>query len=88
MLENSGHLVNEMQRRYRRLNAVRSNPLSNTIYFRHPGDEVVRKYSLATMEIEREGRREKHAHVVVMPHVTLDVIGEFLSDLQSFRSNS
>jgi len=83
MLENTAFFVDEMRRRFTRLNATRSNPLSNTVYFRHPGDDIVRKYSLATMQVELGGRREKYAHVIVMPHVTRDVIAEFLADLGS-----
>lgn len=81
MLQNTSYLLNQLHARFPRLQAVRANPLSNTVYFRHPGDPLVRKYSLATMNLAIDGTKQQFAHVVVMPHVNRDVIDGFLNDL-------
>jgi hypothetical protein len=57
--------------------------MSNTVYFRNPGGELVTKYSLATMHLDVGNRFEEFAHVVVMPHVSRKVLGDFLADLGS-----
>ncbi len=82
MLENAAYLFDQLNSKFPELQAVRSNPLSNTVYFRHPGDEVVRKYSLATMHLDVDGQAVRYAHVVVMPHVSQTILDEFLSDLK------
>ncbi len=78
MLRNTGYLFDRMSTRFPQMSAVRSNPLSNTVYFRYPGKEIVKKYSLATMNLDAG---EKYAHAIVMPHVSLEIIDEFLGDL-------
>lgn len=83
MLSNANYLLVQMQSHFPDLAARRANPLSNTIYFRHPGPAIVEKYSLATMHLEIDGKSEHFAHVVVMPHVSRDVIAEFLTDLDT-----
>ena len=88
MLQNATFLLKVLRRDFPQLSAVKSNALSNTIYFKHPGDRIVKKYSLATMHLEKDGRSEEYAHVVVMPHVSREVLSEFLTDLgdeQSYR---
>ena len=80
MLDNAGWLLAQMRTRFPQLAAVRANVLSNTIYFRHPGDAIVKKYSLATMHLGKEANR--FAHVVVMPHVSRAVLADFLADLE------
>jgi len=86
MLRNASYLLHEMRARFPQMGATRANPLSNTIYFRSPGSAVVRKYSLATMHLMVDGRSEEFAHVVVMPHVSQGVLGEFLRDLERGRT--
>lgn len=81
MLENAAYLFDQLQTHFPERAAVRSNPLSNTVYFRSPGNEIVRKYSLATMHLNVGNGDEEFAHAIVMPHVTRDVLAEFLSDL-------
>jgi histidine decarboxylase len=81
MLSNANYLLVQMRAHFPDLAARRTSPLSNTIYFRHPGQAIVEKYSLATMHLEVDGKSEHFAHVVVMPHVSRDVIAEFLTDL-------
>jgi histidine decarboxylase len=73
ILHETEYLLEQMNTHFPALDPVRANPLSNTIHFARPKDEVVLTYTLATM-----GSR---AHVVVMPHATRDVLDQFLDDL-------
>jgi hypothetical protein len=82
MLENASYLLDQLRTHFPQLSAERANSLSNTVYFRHPGEAIVKKYSLATMRVEVDKRPEDFAHVVVMPHVGREVLAEFLSDLE------
>jgi hypothetical protein len=86
MLKNAAYLVDQMRMHFPQLSAMRANQLSNTIYFKNPGDAIVKKYSLATMHLEVAGQSQDFAHVVVMPHVTREVLTEFLSDLERIQS--
>jgi histidine decarboxylase len=86
MLDNTSYLFDQMQTRFPQLSATRANPMSNTIYFRNPGEAIVRKYSLATMHLDVDSQPADFAHVVVMPHVNRDVLAEFLTDLGNRRS--
>ena len=81
MLANAEHLLEQLRSRFPQLGATRANALSNTVYFRCPSAELVKKYSLATMHLERDGKSELYSHVVVMPHVSRDVLTEFLDDV-------
>lgn len=85
MLENATYLKEQMQQHFPQMQPTRSNPLSNTIYFRDPGKALVHKYSLATMELDVDGQSERFAHVVVMPHVSRRVLDMFLEDLEHAR---
>lgn len=85
MLKNAGYLLDELNSHFPELAATRANALSNTVYFRHPGDAIVKKYSLATMHLDVDGKSEEYAHVIVMPHVSREVLAEFLSDLGNRR---
>jgi glutamate/tyrosine decarboxylase-like PLP-dependent enzyme len=82
MLANATYLLDQLNMHYPQLTAMRANPMSNTIYFRSPGEAVVKKYSLATMHIDVNERSEDFAHVIVMPHVSRAVLAEFLTDLE------
>lgn len=82
ILADTTYLLEQMNTHFPELRPVRANPLSNTIYFEKPSDEIVWAYSLATMAITREGKRVPHAHVVVMPHATRDILDRFLGDLR------
>ena len=82
MLKHTAHLLSELRSRFPQLAAMRANPLSNTVFFRSPGEAIVRKYSLATMHVDFQNRTEEFAHIVVMPHVTEKVLAEFLTDLE------
>ena len=41
----------------------------------------MKKYSLATMHLEINHKKQDYAHVVVMPHANRNVLTEFLNDL-------
>jgi histidine decarboxylase len=83
MLKNTSDLVDQLRCHFPQLGAVRANSRSNTVYFRDPGDAIIKKYSLATMHLIVNNRPERFAHVVVMPHVTQTILAEFLTDLES-----
>ena len=85
MLQNTDFLIDQLQTNFPELAAVRSNPMSNTVYFRSPGRRIVKKYSLATMHLETPSGPEEFAHAIVMPHVTRNVLTEFLTDLEAAR---
>ena len=80
------YLREEIATRFPELDATRANPMSNTVYFRKPSDELVHEYTLATMDLERGGSAVPHAHVVVMPHATREVLDRFLEDLARDRA--
>ncbi len=82
MLEHTSYLVEQMQTHFPQLLPIRSNEVSNTIYFRKPNDWIVKKYSLATMRLELHKKKQEFAHAMVMPHVNRQVIAEFLTDLE------
>ncbi|MFD3569410.1 histidine decarboxylase [Streptomyces sp. NPDC058667] len=52
-----------------------------SIWFQQPRAEITRKYSLACMPLNLDGRRHDYSHVYVMPHVTQELIDELLADL-------
>lgn len=81
ILQQTTDLLEQMQSHFPQLQATRANKLSNTLYFRKPDDWIVRKYSLATMELEIKQKKQDYAHVVIMPHVNREVTTEFLADL-------
>lgn len=82
MLENTAWFLDQMHRHFPQYRATRANDLSNTVYFRNPGDAIVQKYSLATMHAEIDGQRESMAHVIIMPHVSQHILAGFLGDLE------
>ncbi|MEN6541190.1 aminotransferase class V-fold PLP-dependent enzyme [Parvibaculum sp.] len=55
------------------------NEFSNTVYFRRPGERVMRKWGLAPTEDERLGG--KLAHDVVMRHEGMHMIDHFVEDI-------
>ncbi len=87
IMENTTFLMNELLSHFPHLNPVRSNSLSNTVYFKKPSDELVRKYSLATMHLTSNSKRDEYAHVMVMPHASKKVITEFLDDMDKHMRN-
>lgn len=85
MLSNADYLLTEMNNHFAHLNPVRANNLSNTIYFRKPNDEMVNRYILATMDLTLDDQKESYAHIVVMPHVSKEILDRFLSDLDAME---
>ena len=81
MLQNTEYLLLQLNQHFPKLQSMRANALSNTLYFRQPSNRIIQKYSLATMRLQLDGKSQDFAHVVVMPHVSRPVIDEFLSDL-------
>jgi histidine decarboxylase len=55
------------------------NDISNTVYFKRPGDWVMKKWNLAPYEDERLGG--KLAHDIVMRHEGMNMIDHFIDDL-------
>ena len=58
----------------------RVNQYSNTVFFKRPSPEIVRKYNLAQGYDEHFGG--ELAHIVVMQHVTKEKIDIFIKELQ------
>ena len=56
-------------------------PHSNTVYFSRPHTSIMHKYGLAPDFDERLGGAL--AHIVVMPHVSKEIIDEFISDFKN-----
>lgn len=90
ILQNTGYLMEQMKLHFPHLHPIQANKLSNTLYFKKPSEKVVKKYSLATMELEIKGGKQHYAHVVIMPHVTDQILTQFLTDLEEddFISNA
>lgn len=57
------------------------NEYSNTVFFRRPSPEIVKKYNLAQGHDDRFGG--DLAHIVVMQHVTKEKIDIFINDLKT-----
>ncbi len=55
-------------------------PMSNTVYFKRPPEDIMVKYALAPDTDERLGGGL--AHIVVMQHVNKDHLQLFLDDLK------
>ena len=55
-------------------------PMSNTVYFKRPSQEIVDKYDLAPDYDERLGG--ELAHIVIMQHVTKDALKTFINELK------
>ena len=86
MLENATYLMHKLQEGFPQFAAQRATAMSNTVYFKKPSDWIVRKYSLATMQLkDAAGQAVEHAHAIVMPHVSRGVVDEFLGDLRQHR---
>ena len=55
-------------------------PMSNTVYFKRPSQEICDKYDLAPDHDDRLGG--DLSHIVVMQHVTRDHLAPFIEELQ------
>ncbi|MEG4802258.1 pyridoxal-dependent decarboxylase [Microcoleus sp. ARI1-B5] len=56
-------------------------PLSLTIRFKQPNDEIVFKYSLSCEELYVKGEKRKYCHIYMMAHVTPELIDKLIADL-------
>jgi histidine decarboxylase len=81
ILQSTVYLMEQMQAHFSYLQPTRANDFSNTIFFKKPSDRIVKKYSLATMHLEINHKKQDYAHVVVMPHANRKVLTEFMTDL-------
>jgi len=61
---------------------VERSPLSLTIRFRRPSEDIVRKYSLANERLLVRGKERDYSHIYIMRHVTADLIDALIRDLQ------
>lgn len=77
MMDNTKYLMSELQRIDW---PCWNNTYSNTVFFSRPDDGIVAKYNLANSFDEHFGGNL--SHVVVMQHVTRDMIDQFIADLQ------
>lgn len=83
LMENTKYLMSEL----RRIGwPCWNNAYSNTVFFRRPSDETVTKYNLANSFDKRFGGNL--SHVVVMQHVTREMIDRFVADLKKQQSGS
>ena len=62
---------------------LKYSPLTLSIRFKKPNDEITYKYSLAVETITEEGKKCKYVHMYVMSHVTKELIDKLLTDLRS-----
>ncbi len=76
-MDNTTYLMSELQRIGW---PCWNNAYSNTVFFRRPADGLVAKYNLANSHDERFGG--DLSHIVVMQHVTREMIDQFIADLQ------
>lgn len=77
MLENTEYL----QHRFDEINYPAWHmPCSNTVFFKRPSEWMRLKYSLANGYLPEYGG--DLSHIVVMQHVTKDIIDEFINDLK------
>lgn len=58
---------------------------SNTVYFHRPSEEIMKKYELAPDYDDRLGGAL--AHIVVMQHVTVELIDRFIEEVRVSRLN-
>jgi histidine decarboxylase len=55
--------------------------MSNTVYFKRPPQEIVKKYGLAPDHDDRLGG--DLSHLIVMQHVSKERLTRFLDDLKA-----
>ncbi|HNP25807.1 MAG TPA: histidine decarboxylase, partial [Nitrosomonas sp.] len=72
---------NEMKTHYAQLEPTRANNLSTIIYFKKPADQLINRYTLATIGLKQNDQSVPFAHVVVMPHIDKTILNRFLEDL-------
>ena len=60
------------------------NDYSNTVFFLRPGPVIMDKYGLAPDHDDRLGG--DLAHIIVMQHLTREIIDQFIADLKTDKS--
>ena len=66
--------------------AVARSPWALAVRLRMPeNDEIVHKYSLATVPLRTEEGDVQYAHLYVMPHVTKETIDKLAADLKATK---
>jgi histidine decarboxylase len=60
---------------------VERSPLSLTIRFKKPSDNIIYKYSLSCETLYVNGEKRSYAHIYAMEHVTYELIDNFILDL-------
>lgn len=64
--------------------AAARSPLALSVRFLKPSDEIVHRYSLATVPLKTTGGEVvNYAHLYVMPHVTKELVDNLARDLRS-----
>ncbi|GGP78841.1 pyridoxal-dependent decarboxylase [Saccharothrix coeruleofusca] len=64
--------------------AAARTPLSLSVRFMKPPDEIVHRYSLATVPLKTSsGTVVDYAHLYVMPHVTRELVDSLVEDLRT-----
>lgn len=77
MLDTAQYLYYQLKKRKY---SVWLNPYSNTVFFKRPSLEITKRWSLSLYTCPKLGPL---AHVMVMQHVTKNLINDFLKDLDS-----
>ena len=62
---------------------LKYSPLTLSIRFKKPNDEITHKYTLAVETIPEDGEEHTYIHLYVMGHVTKELIDSLLTDLRS-----
>ncbi|KAF2990378.1 pyridoxal-dependent decarboxylase [Methylocystis sp. MJC1] len=60
---------------------VERTPLSLAVRFRAPSDAIVKRYSLAVMNLNVDGEKRAYAHIYAMDHVTKALVDKLVDDL-------
>jgi histidine decarboxylase len=61
---------------------VWKNPYSNIVFFKRPSKTIQKKYDLAPGKIKGLEESLDVAHLVIMPHVSKELIDSFVQDMQ------
>ena len=62
---------------------LKYSPLTLSIRFKKPNDEITHKYTLAVETIPENGEERTYIHIYLMGHVTKELIDNLIADLKS-----
>ena len=62
---------------------LKYSPLTLSIRFKKPNDEITHKYTLAVETIPEDGEERTYIHIYLMGHVTKELIDNLIADLKS-----